>query len=117
PHKMGTWSSDSKAHVAHMSNGDFYGSEKAAQIEADNTVKIELVAQDGTTTVLKEKTAVKAGEIVDCSVMSAKALRSFIAAEIEDAKKQGVLFSVHLKATMMKISDPIMFGRIVDEFY
>ncbi|MEE4914513.1 NADP-dependent isocitrate dehydrogenase [Pseudomonas alliivorans] len=117
PHKMGTWSSDSKAHVAHMSNGDFYGSEKAAQIEADNTVKIELVAQDGTTTVLKEKTAVKAGEIVDCSVMSAKALRSFIAAEIEDAKKQGVLFSVHLKATMMKISDPIMFGQIVDEFY
>ncbi len=117
PHKMGTWSSDSKAHVAHMSSGDFYGSEKAAQIDADNTVKIELVAQDGTTTVLKEKTAVKAGEIVDCSVMSAKALRTFIAAEIEDAKKQGVLFSVHLKATMMKISDPIMFGQIVDEFY
>jgi len=117
PHKMGTWSADSKAHVAHMSNGDFYGSEKAAQIEADNTVKIELIAQDGTATVLKEKTALKAGEIVDCSVMSAKALRSFIAAEIEDAKKQGVLFSVHLKATMMKISDPIMFGQIVAEFY
>ncbi|WP_144434638.1 NADP-dependent isocitrate dehydrogenase, partial [Pseudomonas syringae] len=117
PHKMGAWASDSKAHVAHMSNGDFYGSEKAAQIEADSTVKIELVAQDGTTTVLKEKTALKAGEIVDCSVMSAKALRSFIAAEIEDARKQGVLFSVHLKATMMKISDPIMFGQIVAEFY
>ncbi|KPX04334.1 Isocitrate dehydrogenase [Pseudomonas syringae pv. daphniphylli] len=118
PHKMGAWSADSKAHVAHMSNGDFYGSEKAAQIAADNTVKIELIAQDGTTTtVLKEKTAVKAGEVVDCSVMSAKALRSFIAAEIEDARKQGVLFSVHLKATMMKISDPIMFGQIVDEFY
>ncbi|EPN52325.1 isocitrate dehydrogenase [Pseudomonas syringae pv. actinidiae ICMP 18807] len=117
PHKMGAWASDSKAHVAHMSNGDFYSSEKAAQIEADNTVKIELVAQDGTTTVLKEKTSLKAGEIVDCSVMSAKALRSFIAAEIEDARKQGVLFSVHLKATMMKISDPIMFGQIVDEFY
>ncbi|MCD5995543.1 NADP-dependent isocitrate dehydrogenase [Pseudomonas sp. CDFA 602] len=117
PHKMGTWSTDSKAHVAHMSNGDFYGSEKAAQIEADNTVKIELIAQDGTATVLKEKTALKAGEIVDCSVMSAKALRSFIATEIEDAKKQGVLFSVHLKATMMKISDPIMFGQIVAEFY
>lgn len=73
PHKMGAWASDSKAHVAHMSNGDFYGSEKAAQIAADNTVKIELIAQDGTTTVLKEKTAVKAGEVVDCSVMSAKA--------------------------------------------
>ena len=117
PHKMGAWSSDSKAHVAHMSSGDFYGSEKAALVEADNSLKIELIAQDGTATVLKEKTAVKAGEVIDCSVMSKKALRSFIAAEIDDAKKQGVLFSVHLKATMMKISDPIMFGQIVEEFY
>ena len=117
PHKMGAWAADSKSHVAHMSEGDFYGSEKAALIEAPDTVKIELIAQDGTTTVLKEKTAVQAGEIIDCSVMSKKALREFVAAEIEDAKKQGVLFSVHLKATMMKVSDPIMFGQIVAEFY
>ena len=117
PHKMGAWSTDSKSHVAHMSEGDFYGSEKAALIEAPGSVKIELIAQDGTTTVLKEKTSVQAGEIIDCSVMSKKALREFIAAEIEDAKKNGVLFSVHLKATMMKVSDPIMFGQIVAEFY
>ena len=117
PHKMGAWAADSKSHVAHMSEGDFYASEKAALIEAPGNVKIELIAQDGTTTVLKEKTAVQAGEIIDCSVMSKKALRQFVAAEIEDAKKQGVLFSVHLKATMMKVSDPIMFGQIVAEFY
>lgn len=117
PHKMGAWAADSKSHVAHMSEGDFYGSEKAALIEAPDSVKIELIAQDGTTTVLKEKTAVQAGEIIDCSVMSKNALRKFVAAEIEDAKKQGVLFSVHLKATMMKVSDPIMFGQIVAEFY
>jgi len=117
PHKMGAWAKDSKSHVAHMSNGDFYGSEKAALIEAADSVKIELIAQDGTATVLKEKTAVQAGEILDCAVMSKKALRAFIAAEIEDAKKQGVLLSVHLKATMMKVSDPIMFGQIVAEFY
>ena len=117
PHKMGAWAKDSKSHVAHMSEGDFYASEKAALIEAPGSVKIELIAQDGTTTVLKEKTAVQAGEIIDCSVMSKKALREFVAAEIEDAKKQGVLFSVHLKATMMKVSDPIMFGQIVAEFY
>ena len=117
PHKMGAWAADSKSHVAYMSEGDFYGSEKAALIEAPDSVKIELIAQDGTTTVLKEKTAVQAGEIIDCSVMSKKALRQFVAAEIEDAKKQGVLFSVHLKATMMKVSDPIMFGQIVAEFY
>ncbi|HCS09384.1 MAG TPA: NADP-dependent isocitrate dehydrogenase [Pseudomonas sp.] len=117
PHKMGAWAADSKSHVAHMSEGDFYGSEKAALIEAPDSVKIELIAQDGTTTVLKEKTAVQAGEIIDCSVMSKKALRQFVAAEIENAKKQGVLFSVHLKATMMKVSDPIMFGQIVAEFY
>ncbi|AOA04410.1 MULTISPECIES: NADP-dependent isocitrate dehydrogenase [Pseudomonas] len=117
PHKMGAWAADSKSHVAHMSEGDFYASEKAALIETPGSVKIELIAQDGTTTVLKEKTAVQAGEIIDCSVMSKKALRQFVAAEIEDAKKQGVLFSVHLKATMMKVSDPIMFGQIVAEFY
>ncbi|WP_448108515.1 NADP-dependent isocitrate dehydrogenase [Pseudomonas azerbaijanoccidentalis] len=117
PHKMGAWAKDSKSHVAHMSTGDFYGSEKAALIDAADAVKIELIAQDGTATVLKEKTSVQAGEILDCAVMSKNALRAFIAAEIEDAKAQGVLLSVHLKATMMKVSDPIMFGQIVAEFY
>jgi isocitrate dehydrogenase len=117
PHKMGAWAKDSKSHVAHMSTGDFYGSENAALIDAADAVKIELIAQDGTTTVLKEKTTVQAGEILDCAVMSKNALRSFIAAEIEDAKQKGVLLSVHLKATMMKVSDPIMFGQIVAEFY
>ena len=117
PHKMGAWAKDSKSHIAHMSTGDFYGSEKAALIDAADAVKIELIAQDGTATALKEKTSVQAGEILDCAVLSKNALRSFIAAEIEDAKAQGVLLSVHLKATMMKVSDPIMFGQIVAEFY
>ncbi|WP_225774558.1 NADP-dependent isocitrate dehydrogenase [Pseudomonas sp. Marseille-Q5115] len=117
PHKMGAWASDSKAHVAHMDGGDFYGSEKAALIEADGAVRIELVGKDGTTTVLKEKTKVQASEIIDSAVMSRKALRAFVAAQIEDAKAQGVLFSVHLKATMMKVSDPIMFGQFVEEYY
>ncbi|MEG2048026.1 MAG: NADP-dependent isocitrate dehydrogenase, partial [Comamonas sp.] len=94
PHKMGAWAADSKSHIAHMNNGDFYGSEKAVQIEAADAVKIELIAQDGTATVLKEKTSVQAGEIIDTAVLSKKALRAFIAAEIEDAKKQGVLLSV-----------------------
>lgn len=117
PHKMGAWASDSKAHVAHMDGGDFYGSEKAALIEADGAVRIELLGKDGNTTVLKEKTKVQAGEIIDSAVMSRKALRAFVAAQIEDAKAQGVLFSVHLKATMMKVSDPIMFGQFVEEYY
>lgn len=117
PHKMGAWSSDSKSHVAHMSEGDFYGSEKSVLIKEAGSVKIELVAEDGTTTVLKEKTAVKAGEIIDSSTISKKALRAFVAAEIEDAKKLGVLLSIHLKATMMKVSDPILFGQIVAEYY
>ncbi|ASL26703.1 NADP-dependent isocitrate dehydrogenase [Azotobacter chroococcum] len=117
PHKMGAWSADSKSHVAHMNSGDFYGSEKAALIDTAGSVKVELLGKDGSSTVLKAKTTVLAGEIIDSSVMSKNALRSFIAAEIEDAKKRGVLLSVHLKATMMKVSDPIMFGQIVSEFY
>jgi isocitrate dehydrogenase len=117
PHKMGAWSADSKSHVAHMSSGDFYGSEKSALIGEASSVRIELTATDGTKTVLKEKTAVKAGEIIDASVMSKKALRSFIEAEIADAKSRDVLFSVHLKATMMKVSDPIIFGHVVSVFY
>ncbi|MFM0300740.1 NADP-dependent isocitrate dehydrogenase [Paraburkholderia sediminicola] len=117
PHKMGAWSADSKSHVAHMSSGDFYGSEKSALIAAAGAVKIELIAADGSTKVLKEKTAVQAGEIIDASVLSKNALRSFIEAEIADAKSKGVLFSVHLKATMMKVSDPIIFGHVVSVFY
>ncbi|MDQ0626737.1 NADP-dependent isocitrate dehydrogenase [Paraburkholderia graminis] len=117
PHKMGVWSADSKSHVAHMSGGDFYGSEKSALIAAAGTVKIELTAADGTKTVLKEKTPVQAGEIIDASVLSKNALRSFIESEINDAKAKGVLFSVHLKATMMKVSDPIIFGQVVSVFY
>lgn len=117
PHKMGAWSADSKSHVAHMSKGDFYGTEKSALIADAGSVKIELVAQDGSTKVLKEKTPVLAGEIIDASVLNKKALREFIAAEIDDAKQQGVLFSLHLKATMMKVSDPIIFGHFVSVFY
>jgi isocitrate dehydrogenase len=117
PHKMGAWSAGSKSHVAHMDGGDFYGSEKSALIADAGTVKIELTAADGTRTVLKEKTNVKAGEIIDAAVLSKKKLRSFLEAQIEDAKKQGVLFSVHLKATMMKVSDPIIFGHVVSVFY
>lgn len=117
PHKMGAWSADSKTHVSHMTAGDFFHSEKSVTMEKAGNVKIELVDQAGKTTVLKEKLALQAGEILDGSFMSAKALRAFIAEQIEDAKAKGVLFSVHLKATMMKISDPIMFGHFVSVFY
>ena len=117
PHKMGAWSADSKTHVAHMSAGDFYGSEKSVTVDKAGTVRIEFVGQDGKTTVLKEKTALKAGEVLDASVMNRAALRKFFAEQIEDAKKKGVLFSLHLKGTMMKVSDPIMFGHAVEVFY
>ncbi|SAI33461.1 isocitrate dehydrogenase (NADP) [Bordetella ansorpii] len=117
PHKMGAWSAESKSHVAHMSGGDFYGSEKSALIANAGNVKIEFTAADGAKTVLKEKTAVKAGEIIDAAVMSKKALRSFLEAQVADAKAKNVLFSVHLKATMMKVSDPIIFGQVVSVFY
>ncbi len=117
PHRMGAWSADSKSHVAHMDGGDFYGSEKSATLANAGSLKIELVKNDGSVVVLKEKTAVKAGEIVDAAVMNRKALAAFVDAQIADAKRQGVLFSLHLKATMMKVSDPIMFGVVVDEFY
>ncbi|RVT49089.1 NADP-dependent isocitrate dehydrogenase [Rheinheimera sediminis] len=117
PHSMGAWSKESKSHVAHMSAGDFYGSEQSVTIAEAGQVRIEHVAADGSVTVLKEKTAVKAGEIIDASAMSKKALRDFIAAEIADAKAKDVLLSVHLKATMMKVSDPIMFGHVVTVFF
>ena len=117
PHRMGKWAKDSASHVSHMDGGDFYGSERSATLEQAGNLKIELVATDGTVTVLKPRLAVKAGEIVDASVMSRKALAAFIAGQIADAKARGVLFSLHLKATMMKVSDPIMFGVVVGEFY
>ncbi|MFY0476214.1 NADP-dependent isocitrate dehydrogenase [Achromobacter marplatensis] len=117
PHKMGAWSADSKSHVAHMSEGDFYGTEKSALIAEAGDVKIELTAADGTKTVLKEKTPVKAGEIIDAAVLSTAKLKSFLQAQIDDAKATGVLFSVHLKATMMKVSDPVIFGHVVSVFY
>jgi isocitrate dehydrogenase len=117
PHKMGAWSKDSKTHVSHMDGGDFYGSEKSTVVGKAGNVKIEWFGKDGSHTVLKEKTALKDGEIIDAAVMGKKALAKFVDAQIEDAKKQGVLFSLHLKATMMKVSDPIMFGVVVNEFY
>jgi len=113
PHKMGAWSKDSKSHVAYMPGGDYYGSEIATTVDKAMNVRIELVATDGKTTVLKSKTALEAGEIIDAAVMSAKALRKFVAEQIADAKAKGVLFSLHVKATMMKIADPIVFGHVV----
>ena len=117
PHKMGAWSKDSKSHVAHMDGGDFYGSEKSTVVAKATNVRIEWFGKDGSSKVLKEKTPLKDGEIIDAAVMSRKALAAFIDAQIADAKSQGVLFSLHLKATMMKVSDPIMFGVVVNEFY
>jgi isocitrate dehydrogenase len=117
PHSMGAWSRDSKTHVAHMSRGDFYGSERSVVIQAAGELRIELVGADGKVSVLKPKTPVLAGEVIDASVLSAQALREFFAEQIEDAKKSGVLLSVHLKATMMKVSDPIIFGHAVSVFY
>ncbi len=117
PHKMGAWSKDSKTHVAHMNSGDFYGSEKSVTVSEAGPVKIAFVGNDGKTTVLKEKMTLKAGEVIDACVMSRNALRKFFEEQIEDAKKSGVLFSLHLKATMMKVSDPIMFGHAVSVFF
>ncbi|WP_136253857.1 NADP-dependent isocitrate dehydrogenase [Onishia niordana] len=117
PHRMGEWSADSQSHVACMSEGDFYGSEQSTTMAANGAVKVELVGKDGTTQVLKEKVSVLAGEVIDAAVMSHKALSSFIAEQIADAKARDVLFSLHLKATMMKVSDPIMFGIVVETFY
>src|ERR1700679_3746055 len=117
PHKMGAWSKDSKTRVAHMSDHDFYGSEVATTIAAPTNCRIELVAGNGATTVLKPKIPLKAGEIIDCSVMSAKKLEAFFAAQIEAAKKEGILFSLHVKTTIVKISDPILFGHCLSVFF
>ena len=117
PHKMGAWTSDSKTHVTHMKGGDFRSNEKSLTIPAATTAKIEFVGVDGKVTVLKDKIALQAGEVLDATFMSVKALRKFLEEQIEEAKKQGVLFSLHMKATMMKISDPKIFGHAVTVFY
>ena len=120
PHKMGAWTKDSKTRVAYMSGGDFYGSEVATTIAAPTNARIELVGPaelGGAVTVLKAKTPLQTGEIIDAAVMNRKALRAFFAAQIDAAKKDGVLFSLHVKTTMMKISDPILFGHCVSVFF
>ncbi len=117
PHKMSPWSTDSKTHVSHMKGGDFRSNEKSMTIPAATTAKIEFVGADGKTTVLKEKVALQAGEVLDATFMSVKALRTFLEQQIEEAKKQGVLWSLHMKATMMKVSDPKIFGHGVTVYY
>jgi isocitrate dehydrogenase len=117
PHSMGEWSSDSKTNVAHMTSDDFRSNEKSTVVEADGSLRIELVGDDGTTTVLRESVPVLAGEVVDATVMRVAALREFLTEQVARAKADGVLFSVHLKATMMKVSDPIIFGHVVRAFF
>ena len=116
PHSMGDWSKDSKTHVATMGDGDFRSTEQSVTLDADDELRIEHVAEDGTVTVLKEVPVVE-GEIVDGAVMRRRALDAFLAEQIEDSKERGVLFSLHLKATMMKVSDPILFGHAVRAFF
>jgi isocitrate dehydrogenase len=117
PHAMGAWSADSRSHVASMPDGDFHSSEKSTVIESAGDVKIELVGDDGETIVLKEKTPVLEGEVIDASVMSVQKLRAFFEEAAQDAGTQGVLLSLHMKATMMKVSDPIIFGHAVSVYY
>lgn len=117
PHSMGAWSADSKSHVAHMDGGDFYGSELSVTIDKAQSVSIEFVAKDGTRSVLKSDLALLDGEIIDSSVMNKNALVAFYEKEIEAAKEQDVLLSLHMKATMMKVSDPVIFGHAVTVFY
>jgi isocitrate dehydrogenase len=117
PHRMGEWSAESKSIVSSMSADDFYGNEKAVTIPEATTAKIELVAEDGTTVVLKESLPLLAGEVIDGTFMSVKALDTFLAEQIEKTKKAGTLFSLHMKATMMKVSDPIIFGHCVKVFF
>ena len=117
PHSMGAWSSDSKTNVAHMDAGDFRSNEKSVVIPADGTIEIQLVREDGTVKVLKKAFPVLAGEVIDGTVMRAAALDEFLAAQVARAKNEGVLFSAHLKATMMKVSDPIIFGHVVKAYF
>ncbi len=117
PHSMGKWSPDSKSHVASMSKGDFFGSEKSVTVQVPTSASIQFVGENGANKALKTGISLQAGEVIDCATMDMAELKSFIAREINDAKQQGVLFSLHMKATMMKISDPIIFGAAVDVFY
>ncbi|PYN92219.1 MAG: NADP-dependent isocitrate dehydrogenase, partial [Candidatus Rokuibacteriota bacterium] len=117
PHKMGRWTAESKTHVATMKSGDFASNEQSVTVREATTVRIEFVDKDGAVTVLKDKIALKAGEVIDGTFMSRKQLVRFLEQQMEDAKKQGVLFSIHLKATMMKVSDPIIFGYAVRTFF
>jgi len=117
PHSMGAWSIDSNSSVAHMDDGDFYASERSTVVGDDSHLRIEHVADDGQITILKESTTVIKGEVIDASVMSCRALCSYFNNSIDEARNQGVLLSLHLKATMMKVSDPIMFGHAVKVYY
>ncbi|GJL58609.1 MAG: isocitrate dehydrogenase, NADP-dependent [Nitrospirales bacterium] len=119
PHKMGKWTKDSKTHVAHMTAGDFFGNEKSVTIDekAAGKGKIEFVADDGNVTVVKDKLTLNKGDVLDASKMSCQALRQFFKEQVEDAKQKDILWSLHLKATMMKVSDPIMFGHAVRAFF
>ena len=117
PHTMGAWSSDSKTHVATMQHGDFKSNEKSITLPNATSIRIDLQKTDGTTVVLKEKLALLEGEIIDATVLSKKALLSFLKEQLKDAKEKGVLFSLHMKATMMKVSDPIIFGHAVRTFF
>ncbi len=116
PHSMGSWTSDSKSHVAHMQSGDFYGSEQSCILEKACSVRIEFIDSSGNAQALKEELELLEGEVIDASVMSRNALRSFLAEQLDDAREQGVLFSLHMKATMMKVSDPIIFGHCVEAY-
>ncbi|MEV6131117.1 NADP-dependent isocitrate dehydrogenase [Streptomyces violaceusniger] len=117
PHRMGAWTADSKTNVSHMDTDDFRSTEKSAVIQEAGSLRIELAGDDGSTTVLRESVPVLAGEVVDASVMRVAALREFLSAQVGRAKAEGVLFSLHLKATMMKVSDPIIFGHAVRAFF
>ncbi|HEV7687704.1 MAG TPA: NADP-dependent isocitrate dehydrogenase, partial [Acidimicrobiia bacterium] len=117
PHSMGAWSADSKTHVATMDAGDFRSNELAVTVDDATDVTIQLVADDGSVTVLRPPVSLQAGEILDATVMSRVALCDFLATQIDEARRQGVLFSLHLKATMMKVSDPILFGHAVKVFF
>ena len=117
PHRMGIWSKASRTHVSHMTHGDFYGSEQSTSVKADTDVVIEFSPKNGESKVLKESTPLEAGEVIDASFMSVRQLTNFFEDEIQDAKDTEILFSLHLKATMMKVSDPIMFGYCIKAFF
>ena len=117
PHSMGEWQSDSKTHVATMKDGDFYSNEKSVTLEKETDIRIELIQESGQTSVLKDKLHLLQGEIIDGTFLSKKALISFLKEQVRDAKQKGVLFSLHMKATMMKVSDPVIFGHAVRVFF